>query len=103
MKQIAARYRESAKQQRDQRRGRERGSLDMLKGGTFDEAAVRAAAQARANARVERDVTRARMMFEMYNVLTPEQKAQLAAERQQREQKRQEWKARRNATPGQSR
>ena len=103
MKQIAARYREGAKAQRQQRGERARGGFDLLKGGTFDEGAVRAAAQARANASVERQVTRARMMFEMYNVLTAEQKAQLAAERQQREQKRQEWKARRNANPGQSR
>jgi Spy/CpxP family protein refolding chaperone len=97
MKQIAARYRETAKQARGQRQGRERGGFDLLKGGTFDEAAVRAAAQARAAAQVEREVTRARMMFEMYNVLTPEQKATLTAERQQREQKRQEWKSRRDA------
>lgn len=102
MKQIAARYREAAKAQRRQGR-EERGGLDLFKGGTFDEAAVRAAAQARANAQVEREVTHARMMFEMYNVLTPEQKAQLAAERQQWEQKRQEWRARRNANSGQSR
>lgn len=102
MKQIAARYREAAKAQRQQGRG-ERGGLDLFKSGTFDEAAVRAAAQARANAQVEREVTHARMMFEMYNVLTPEQKAQLAAQRQQWEQKRQEWRSRRNANSGQSR
>jgi Spy/CpxP family protein refolding chaperone len=45
---------------------------------------------------VEMEVARAHMMFEMYNVLTPEQKAQLATERQQ---KRQEWRARRQANP----
>jgi Spy/CpxP family protein refolding chaperone len=48
------------------------------------------------------EVARARMMSEIYNVLTAEQKAQLAAERQQREQKRQEWKTRRNANSGQT-
>jgi Spy/CpxP family protein refolding chaperone len=42
------------------------------------------------------------MMFEMYNVLTAEQKAQLAAERQQHEQKRQEWRSRRGANLGQN-
>jgi Spy/CpxP family protein refolding chaperone len=42
-------------------------------------------------------VARARMMSEIFNVLTPEQKAQLAAERQQREQRRQERQNRRNA------
>jgi Spy/CpxP family protein refolding chaperone len=105
MRQIAARYRDSNKalhqRGRDGERGA-RGGFDAFNGGTFDEAAVRAAAQARANARVEMEVAHAHMMFDMYNVLTPEQKAQLAAERQQREQKRQEWRARRGANPGQS-
>jgi periplasmic protein CpxP/Spy len=97
MKQIAERYHEGFKAQRQANRGERRGGggFDALKGGAFDEAAVRAAAQARANAQVEMEVQRARMMFEMYNVLTPEQKAQLAAERQQREQRRQERRARR--------
>jgi Spy/CpxP family protein refolding chaperone len=58
---------------------------------------VRSAAQARANAQVELEVSRARMMSEMYAVLTPEQKTQLATERQQWEQKRQERRARRGA------
>ena len=97
MKQIAARYRETAKASRQQRRGERRGGFDAFSGGTFNEAEVRAAAQARANAQVEREVARARMMSEMYAVLTAEQKAQLATERQQREQKRQERRTRRNA------
>jgi protein CpxP len=98
MEQIAARYRESAKARRGQGRGEERrGGFDAFNGGAFDEAAVRAAAQARANAQVEREVMRARMLHEMYNVLTAEQKAQLAAERQQWEQKRQEWRTRRQS------
>jgi Spy/CpxP family protein refolding chaperone len=99
IKQIADRYHEGFKAQRQANRGERRGGggFDALKGGTFDEAAVRAAAQARANAQVEMEVQRARMMFEMYNVLTAEQKAQLAAERQQREQRRQERRARRQA------
>ena len=89
MKQIAERYHQSFQAQRQANRGERRGGgFDPLKGGTFDEAAVRAAAQARANAQVEMEVQRARMMFEMYNVLTPEQKAQLATERQQRRQER---------------
>ncbi|MDX6695510.1 MAG: motif family protein [Blastocatellia bacterium] len=100
MKQIATRYHESAKALRQQNRGDERGGgFDMPKDGTFNESAVRAAAQARANARVEMEVMRARMMSEMFAVLTPEQKAQLAAERQQWEQKRQEWRSRRQANP----
>jgi periplasmic protein CpxP/Spy len=99
MQQIADRFRENTKALRQQGRG-ERGDgegFDAFKGGTFNEAAVRAAAQARANRQVEMDVARARMMYEMYNVLTPEQKAQLEADRQQR---RQEFRSRRNANPG---
>ncbi|MGB8510696.1 MAG: Spy/CpxP family protein refolding chaperone [Pyrinomonadaceae bacterium] len=103
MKQIAARYRENGKAARRQGRGEREGrdGFDAFKGGTFDEAAVRASAQARANARVEMEVSHARMMSEMYNVLTAEQKSQLATERQQHEQKRQEWRARRQANPDQ--
>ncbi|MDQ1611255.1 MAG: motif family protein [Pyrinomonadaceae bacterium] len=100
MDQIATRYRESAKAQRQQWQGRgerQKGGFDTFGGGTFNEAEVRAAAQARANAQVEREVAHARMMSEMYAVLTAEQKAQLTAERQQREQKRQERRTRRNA------
>jgi protein CpxP len=101
MKQIAARFRESTKALRQQGRENRGGEFDALKDGTFNDAAVRAAAQARANARVEMEVAHARMMSEMYAILTPEQKAQLAAERQQREQKRQEWRSRRQASPAQ--
>ena len=95
LRQIAERYRSTFEAQR-QNRGQERQAFDPL-AGTFDEAAVRAAAQARANAEVEREVARARMMHEMYNVLTPAQKEQLAAARQQREQRRQEFRTRRGA------
>jgi periplasmic protein CpxP/Spy len=108
MRQIASRYRETAKANRNAKgRGEgRRGGFDPSTG-VFDEAAVRAAAQARANARVEQEVAHARMMSEMYNVLTAEQKSQLAAARQQREQKRQERRQnrqeRRNGlNPGQS-
>jgi len=101
MQQIRDRYRQTFHAQRQSDRGEHRG-FDPLAGGTFDEAAVRAAAQARANAEVEREVAHAHMMYEMYNVLTPEQKAQLAAERQQREQRRQEWRSHRQANPGQT-
>jgi Spy/CpxP family protein refolding chaperone len=102
MQQIAARYRESGKALREQRREGRNGGFGSLTDGTFNESAVRAAAQARANARVEREVMRARMMSEMFAVLTPEQKAQLAAERQQWEQKRQEWRSRSKANPVQN-
>jgi len=105
MKQISARYRESAKAQRQGRgegRRQQGGGFDAFDGGMFNEAEVRAAAQAQASVRVERQVARARMMSEMYNVLTAEQKTQLAAALQQHEQKRQERRARRpnaNAVP----
>ena len=101
MKQIATRYHEGFKANRSQGMGNRGGGFDALSGGAFNEAAVRATAQARANARVEMEVARARMMSEMYNVLTAEQKAQLVAERQEREQKRQERRANRTITPGQ--
>jgi Spy/CpxP family protein refolding chaperone len=102
MKQISARFHESTKALRQQgHENRGGGGFDAFKEGTFNESAVRAAAQARANAQVEMEVARARMMYEMYNVLTPEQKAQLTADRQQREQKRQEWRARRGANSNQ--
>ena len=103
LRQIEERYRASFKAQHEARGQRqERGGYDPLAGGTFDEATVRAAAQARANAQVEREVAHARMMHEMYNVLTSEQKAQLAAARQQREQRRQEFRTRRGDRQGQT-
>lgn len=95
MRQIQERYHATFRAER-RNRGQERREFDPLSG-TFDEAAVRAAAQARANAQVEREVAQARMTYEMYNVLTAEQKAQLQAARQQREQRRQEFRTRRGA------
>ena len=101
MRQIAERYRETFRAQRERGpAGRGGGGFDPLAGGAFDEAAVRAAAQARANAQVEHEVARARMMHEMYGVLTAEQKAQLQAFRQEREQRRQELRSRRGAGQG---
>ena len=83
MRQIAERYRETFRTQRERGPAGRGGGFDPLAGGAFDEAAVRAAAQARANAQVEHEVARARMMHEMYGVLTAEQKAQLQAFRQE--------------------
>jgi periplasmic protein CpxP/Spy len=51
--------------------------------GTFDEAAVRAAAEARAKIQVELEVSHAKMMSQIITVLTAEQRAQLVARRQQ--------------------
>jgi Spy/CpxP family protein refolding chaperone len=50
---------------------------------SFDEAAVRAAAQAKAKIQIELEVSRAKMMSQIASVLTAEQKAQLAAKRKQ--------------------
>ena len=102
MRQIEERYRATFRAQRENRGQEERAGFDPLAGGTFDESAVRAAAQARANAQVEREVAQARMMYEMYNVLTGEQKAQLQAAREQREQRRQEFRSRRGPRQGQT-
>ena len=54
------------------------GPFDALNSGAFDEAAVRAAAQARANLHVELEVAHARFFSQVYAVLTAEQKAKLA-------------------------
>jgi Spy/CpxP family protein refolding chaperone len=62
------------------------GPFEALKDGAFDEAAVRAAAQARANLHVEMEVAHARMMWQVYSILTVEQKAKLAEHRRQFEQ-----------------
>ena len=51
--------------------------------GAFDEAAVRSAAEARAKVQVELEVSHAKMMSQIFSVLTPEQKAQLAAKHDQ--------------------
>ncbi|MET0626760.1 MAG: Spy/CpxP family protein refolding chaperone [Pyrinomonadaceae bacterium] len=64
------------------------GMFEGLKDGAFDEAAVRAAAQARANLHVEMEVAHARLMSQIYALLTPEQKAKVAELRQRHEQRR---------------
>lgn len=97
VEQIAERHRQSTAQLREQLKANREGRADAVDGGTFNEQAVRSAAQARAAAQVELEVAHARMFSEMYAVLTPEQKAQLAAERQQRQQERQQ---RRNSQQG---
>ena len=59
------------------------GQGDPLSGGQFNEAAVRSAAEARAKIQVEMEVSHARMMSQMFGVLTEAQRAQLAAHREQ--------------------
>ena len=62
------------------------GPFEALKDGAFDEAAVRAAAQARANLHVELEVAHAKFFSQIYAVLTAEQKAKLAELHKQMEE-----------------
>lgn len=93
IKKITDGFEESTKALHEQMRALH--ESDAPKDGAFDEAAVRTAATARANVQVELEVARARMMSQVFSVLTAEQKAQLAAKRQEFEQKRQEREAER--------
>ncbi len=71
-------FRDSTQALHEQMRALDEGRVDPLSG-TFNEAAVRAAAEARARIQVELEVAHAKMMSQMVSVLTAEQKAQLAA------------------------
>ena len=51
--------------------------------GTFDETAFRSAAEARAKIQVELEVSHAKMMSQVFSVLTAEQKAQIQAHHDQ--------------------
>ncbi len=95
IKKITDGFEESTKALHEQMRALHENERDAPKDGAFDEAAVRTAAQARAGVQVELEVARARMMSQVFSVLTAEQKAQLAAKRQEFEQKRQEREAER--------
>ena len=95
IKKIQDSFETSRKAFREQLRSLHESEPDPLSGGAFDEAAVRAAAQARANVQIELEVSHARMMSQIFTVLTSEQKAQLAAKRQEFEQKRKEFESER--------
>jgi Spy/CpxP family protein refolding chaperone len=82
IKKIADSFRESEKTLHDQLRTLQEGEPGPVSE-TFDEAAIRAAAEARAKIQVELEVSRAKMMFQIASLLTAEQKAQLAAKRKQ--------------------
>ena len=82
IKTITESFEESAKGLRDQLRTLHKSETDPLTG-TFDEAAVRAAAEARAKIDVELSVARAKMMSQVGGLLTTDQKAQLAARRRE--------------------
>ena len=90
VKQLADAFHESNKGLHEQlmKSGAGGGPFEGLKDGAFDEAAVRAAAQARANLHVEVEVAHARLMSQIYALLTPEQKAKVAELRQRHEQRR---------------
>jgi protein CpxP len=101
VQQLTEAFEANTKAQRDQLHTLGGKDLDAVVDGTFNEAQVRADAQARANVMIELDVARARLMSEIYGLLTPEQKTQLAQKRQEMQQRRQEWEARRQASkPG---
>jgi Spy/CpxP family protein refolding chaperone len=82
IKQIQDSFRDSDKALIDQLRTLHEKQPDPM-GGAFDEAAVRSAAEARAKIQVELEVSHAKMMSQISSVLTPEQKAQLAAKHDQ--------------------
>jgi Spy/CpxP family protein refolding chaperone len=82
IKKITDSFQESNKALFDQLRVLHGSEPDPVNG-TFDEAAVRAAAEARAKIQVELEVSHAKMMSQIASVLTAEQKTQLAAKRQQ--------------------
>jgi periplasmic protein CpxP/Spy len=82
IKKINESFQESTKALHDQLRTLHQSDPDPMSG-EFNEAAVRSAAEARAKVQIELDVLRAKMMSQIAGVLTAEQKAQLAARRQQ--------------------
>jgi protein CpxP len=87
IKKITDSFAESTKALHDQLHTLRESQPDPLSGAAFDEAAVRAAAEARARVEVELEVTHARIMSQIFSLLTPEQKARLAAKRQEFEQR----------------
>lgn len=82
IKKIQDSFRESDKALFDQLRTLRENGPDPMNG-SFDEAAVRAAAEAKAKIQIELDVSRAKMMSQISSVLTDQQKAQLVTKRKQ--------------------
>lgn len=85
IKKINDSFHESTKALREQLRTLHESEPNPFDG--FDEAAVRTAAEARAKIDIELSVAHARMMAQIGAVLTADQKAQLAAKRQQFERR----------------
>ena len=79
---IGESFRESDRALLDQMRTLRESQRELING-EFNEAAVRAAAEARAKIQVELEISHAKMMSQMVSVLTSEQKAQLDARRQE--------------------
>jgi protein CpxP len=90
IKQLTESFEERTKQLHERLRALHEGEFGALTEGTFNEAAVRAAAQERAAVQVELEVARARLMSQVFAVLTPEQKAQVAERHKKMEQRRQQ-------------
>lgn len=82
---ITESFQESTKALQDQLRTLRASDPDPL--GSFDEAAFRATAEARAKVDVELSVARAKTMSQIFAVLTADQKAQLAAKEQRSERR----------------
>jgi protein CpxP len=82
IKSIQDSFRESDKALFDQLRALHEKQGDVTPG-TFDEAAFRSAAEARSKIQIELEVSHAKMMTQVFNVLTAEQKAQLQARHDQ--------------------
>jgi periplasmic protein CpxP/Spy len=89
IKQIEDSFRDSTRSLHDQLRAAGGGPLDGLTD-NFDEAAARAAAQSRASVEVELQVAHARMMSQIYALLTADQKAKVAELKQKFAQMRQQ-------------
>lgn len=99
VKQIVDNFAASTKELREKMRSLGGRPEDVLNGGAFDEASVRSQAQARAAVQVELEVAHARMLSQVYNVLTAEQKTKLQERRAEFEQRRKEREAERGQRP----
>jgi periplasmic protein CpxP/Spy len=89
IKQIEDSFRESTKSLHDQLRAAGGGPLEGLTD-NFDEAAARVAAQSRAGLQVELEVAHAKMMSQIYALLTADQKAKVAELKQKFAQMREQ-------------
>src|SRR6266436_10284696 len=88
IKKLTDASRESTKALLDQLKALHESAPDPLKDGVFNEDTVRSAAQARSSIQVELEVAKAKLFSQIYTVLTADQKATLAAKRQQFESRR---------------